>query len=152
MWVDAIFTAASVLAASAWVLLLSGDRWPRAQRVWAGLAVPLLLSVAYAIIFPALYVLAPGGYASIEELVTLLTSDRRIVLAAWLHYLAFDLLIGCYITERSRAIHLSVLSRALALLLTFLFGPAGWLVFQVQMAWRRYATTSLSSDTPKPRG
>jgi hypothetical protein len=44
MWVDATFTAASALAASSWVLLLIGDRWPRAQRVWAGLLVPVLHS------------------------------------------------------------------------------------------------------------
>jgi len=36
----------------------------------------------------------PGGYGSIDAVLTLLTADRRIALASWLHDLAFDLLVG----------------------------------------------------------
>jgi hypothetical protein len=136
MWVDAAFAAASGLAASAWVLLLIGDRWPRVQPTWAGLLVPVLLAVAYTAIFPALYAQSPGGYGSIDALLTLLTSDRRIALASWLHILAFDLLMGCHIVERARAIGISARARAPALVLTFLFGPAGWLTFQAQIRLR----------------
>lgn len=142
MWVDAAFTAASALAASAWVLLLIGDRWPRIQYRWAGLLVPALLSMAYAVIFPALYAQAPGGYGSIDALLALLTSDRRIVLAAWLHILAFDLLIACHIVERFRALGIPARVRVPALVLTFLFGPAGWLAFQAQVRWQRHGARS----------
>lgn len=135
MAVDLIFALGSALAASAWLLLLSGDRWPRAQRLWAGWLVPLLLSAAYGLIFPALYAGAPGGYGSIEDLLALLGSDRRIVLAAWFHYLAFDLLVGAQIVERLRALGVAAWARAPALALTFLFGPVGWLLFQAQRWW-----------------
>jgi hypothetical protein len=66
----------------------------------------------------------------------MLTSDRRIVLAAWLHILAFDLLMGCHIIARARAIGISATARGPALVLTFLFGPAGWLAFQAQIRLR----------------
>lgn len=137
MWVDALFTIASALAASAWLVLLSGDRWPGLQATWSGLVVPLLLAVAYAVVFPALYLNAPGGYGSIDAVLTLLTSDRRIVLAAWLHYLAFDLLVGGYIVIESRNLNIRPLARVPALVLTFLFGPAGWLWFRIQAAITR---------------
>ena len=52
-----------------------------------------------------------------------------VALAGWVHYLAFDLLVGAWIvrTARSEGVaHLLVLP---CLALTFLFGPAGFLAF-----------------------
>lgn len=135
---DALFMGGSALAASAWLLLALGDRWPRAQRTWCATAVPALLACAYTALFPPLYVHAPGGYASIDELVTLLVSDRRIVVAAWFHYLAFDLLIGWRLVQSARRAGLSIAHRLPALVLTFLFGPTGWLLMQAQIALGRY--------------
>ncbi|MFN0161201.1 MAG: abscisic acid-deficient protein Aba4 family protein [Burkholderiales bacterium] len=133
MWVEPAFALFSALAASGWLLMVSGDRWPHAQRVWAATLVPLLLAVAYTAIFPALYFGAPGGFASIDAVLTLLNSDRRIALAGWLHYLAFDLLIGWFIVGEARSRGISALGRLPALALTFLFGPAGWLWFRIQV-------------------
>lgn len=137
MWPDVVFQAGSALALSGWLLLASGDRWPKAQRVWAATVVPLLLAAAYAAIFPALYVGAPGGYGSIDEVLALLNADRRIALAAWLHYLAFDLLVGSMIVREARTLRIAAPWRVPALALTFLFGPAGWLWFRVQVQLRR---------------
>ncbi|MFM8509050.1 MAG: abscisic acid-deficient protein Aba4 family protein [Betaproteobacteria bacterium] len=136
MWPDAVFQAGSALALSGWLLLLSGDRWPSAQQAWAATLVPLLLAAAYAAIFPALYAGAPGGYGSIDALLPLLTADRRIALAAWLHYLAFDLLVGWMIVREARSLGIAAPWRVPALVLTFLFGPAGWLWFRAQVQLR----------------
>ncbi len=137
MWPDVAFQAGSAGALTAWLLLLSGDRWPRAQSVWAATLVPLLLAAAYAAIFPALYVGAPGGYGSIDEVLALLNADRRIALAAWLHYLAFDLLVGSMIVREARSLGIAAPWRVAPLTLTFLFGPAGWLWFRAQVQLRR---------------
>lgn len=137
MWPDVVFQVCSALALSGWLLLVSGDRWPKAQHVWATTLVPLLLAAAYAAIFPVLYVGAPGGYGSIEELLALLNADRRIALAAWLHYLAFDLLVGSMIVREARTLDIAAPWRVPALALTFLFGPAGWLWFRAQVQLRR---------------
>jgi len=136
MWPDAVFQAGSALALSGWLLLVSGDRWPRAQQAWAAALVPLLLAAAYAAIFPALYVGAPGGYGSIDAVLTLLTADRRIALAAWLHYLAFDLLVGWMIVREARSLGIVAPWRVPALALTFLFGPPGGLWFRAQARLR----------------
>lgn len=135
-----VFLAGSTLALSAWLLLASGDRWPKAQCVWAATLVPLLLAAAYAAIFPALYVGAPGGYGSIDEVLALLNADRRIALAAWLHYLAFDLLVGSMIVREARTLGIAALWRVPALALTFLFGPTGWLYFRATCRKRRRLT------------
>jgi hypothetical protein len=136
MWPDVAFKTGSALALSGWLLLVCGDRWPKAQRVWSATVVPLLLAAAYAAIFPALYFGAPGGYGSIDEVRALLNADRRIVLAAWLHYLAFDLLVGSLIVREARSLGIGAPWRVPALLLTFLFGPAGWLWFRAQVLLR----------------
>jgi hypothetical protein len=133
---DVAFEVCSALALSGWLLLLCADRWPRAQRIWSAGLVPLLLAAAYAAIFPPLYVGAPGGYGSIDDVLALLNADRRIALAAWLHYLAFDLLVGSLIVREARSLGLAARWRVPALALTFLFGPAGWLWFRVQVLLR----------------
>jgi hypothetical protein len=116
--------------------MVSGDRWAKSQLVWAFTLVPLFLAVAYAAIFPVLYFSAPGGYGSIDEVLALLSADRRIALAAWLHYLAFDLLVGSFIVREARTLGIAAPWRVPALTLTFLFGPAGWLWFRVQVLLR----------------
>ena len=69
-----------------------------------------------------------------------LFTSPEIALAGWVHYLAFDLLVGAWEvrTARREAIpHLLVLP---CLVLTFLFGPAGFLLFLGIRAARRLAT------------
>ena len=126
----------SALAAAGWVVLLLGRRWPRLQRLVCAVIIPALLALAYAALYPALYFQSPGGYASIDDLRLLLNAERGVVLAAWLHYLAFDLLVGWWMGQDSRR-HMIPHSYVVPCqLLTFLFGPLGWLAY---MAVRAYA-------------
>jgi Domain of unknown function (DUF4281) len=132
MWVDTLFQFSSILAASAWVLLATSDRWPEAQRIWSAVLVPTFLAIAYAALFPALYVGSAGGFSSLDQVMELLRSDRRIALAAWLHVLAFGLLVGFSIVGAARACGLAPVWRLPALALTSFFGPVGWLFFNMQ--------------------
>lgn len=97
-----------------------------------GLMIPGIFATAYAHLFPVLYFSAPGGYGSLPDVLTLLNSDPRIGLAAWLHSLAFDLLIGKRIVNKARRIGLAHLAVVPALFLCFMFNSIGWAVFQVQ--------------------
>jgi hypothetical protein len=59
----------------------------------------------------------------------LLFDNPQIALAGWVHYLAFDLFIGGWevrTAQREGIPHLAVLP---CLVLTFLFGPVGLLLF-----------------------
>ena len=134
--IDALFSGFSFLALCGWVSLAAAPGWTFGRRVLVGGSIPIVLSVAYLLLFPALYFNAPGGFGSIDAVLDLLTSDRRIVLAAWLHYLAFDLLIGLSMVEEARrkAIPHALILAPLALCL--MFGPVGWLAFQALKAAR----------------
>jgi len=71
---------------------------------------------------------AEGGFDSLEHVKLLFTNDRA-VLAGWVHYLAFDLFVGCWevLDAQERGFrHVFVIP---CLFLTFMFGPAGLLLY-----------------------
>jgi hypothetical protein len=129
---DTLFQVANPLALAGWLALAFSPLAPRlAQRV-AGLFVPLVLSAGYTTLVLAFWASSEGGFDSLANVARLFES-RWLLLAGWVHYLAFDLLIGAWMVRvagREGLSHLLVLP---CLAATFLFGPAGFLMFQ---AWR----------------
>ncbi|HEY5722003.1 MAG TPA: ABA4-like family protein [Allosphingosinicella sp.] len=100
--------------------------WPTATIV-----IPVILAVAYVLLIRAGFGEAQGGgYGSIEEIRALFASDSALV-AGWFHYLAFDLFIGGWIVREGLERGLPSLLILLCLPPTFLFGPAGLLLFFV---------------------
>jgi Domain of unknown function (DUF4281) len=139
---DAVFGAASSLAMLGWIALALSParaRWAGGARLFAGRAVPLVLAVAYVVLF-ARNGMADGGYGSLAE-VRRLFAVPELLAAGWLHYLAFDLFVGAWIAERGAALGLPHFALLPLLALTFLFGPAGLLAFVVLrglvQVWRR---------------
>ena len=127
---DDLFQIANPLALLGWIALALSPVAPRAALALASHVIPLLLSLAYAAVIMAHWSGAKGGFSSLPEVMKLL-STPELALAGWLHYLAFDLLVGAWAcrTARSEAIpHLALLP---CLALIFLFGPAGFLAFAI---------------------
>jgi len=136
---DSLFQLANPLALAGWAVLALSPLAPRSANLVAGLVIPTLLSIAYAALILAFWSGAPGGFDSLPNVMALFTSPQ-IALAGWLHYLAFDLFVGAWevrTARRERIPHLLVLP---CLALTFLFGPAGLLLFLCLRAARRFAT------------
>ena len=77
---------------------------------------------------------------------TTLFSNPWALLAGWIHYLAFDLLIGTWETRDAREHGVPHLLLVPCLVLTFLFGPAGWLLYRgVRLTKSSQMRQSLSS-------
>jgi len=123
-----IFSIANVTALCCWLLLaaLPGRKW--VAGIIAGVAVPAALAAAYTLIIALAFPGTDGGFSSLPD-VAKLFSDPWLLLAGWLHYLAFDLLVGSWEARdaRERGIPHALVLPCLAL--TFLFGPAGWLLY-----------------------
>ena len=138
MSLDLVFSAANVLVIVGWITLavLPGRAWV-IDVVVAGL-IPVLLSVAYAGLIAAFWSGAEGGFSSLND-VALLFGTRGLLLAGWLHYLAFDLFVGAWEVRTSRTEGIPHLLVIPVLALTFLFGPAGFLLFVVIRAVVRAA-------------
>jgi hypothetical protein len=61
--------------------------------------------------------------------VTALFTNAWLLLAGWLHYLAFDLLIGTWEVRDAQERGIPHALVVPCLFLTFMFGPAGWLLY-----------------------
>lgn len=125
---DTLFQLTGPLAMLGWLALALSPIAPRIADIAAALVIPALLSVAYTALILVHWSDAPGGFGSLAEVMALFT-DPYVALAGWLHYLAFDLLIGAWITRTARAEGVPHLLILPCLALTFLFGPAGFLAF-----------------------
>lgn len=128
-----LFGYSGPLAMLGWLTLALSPLAPRAAQIVAGLAIPAILSVAYAALVLVHWADAPGGFGSLADVMALFT-DPSVALAGWVHYLAFDLLIGAWITRTARAEGIPHLLILPCLVLTFLFGPAGFLAFLILRA------------------
>ena len=98
--------------------------------------IPALFAVLYTVIAGSLFWRSSGGFSSLADVATLF-SNPWLLLAGWVHYLAFDLLMGSWEVEDARQRGIPHLMVVPCLLLTFLFGPAGWLLYTILRSIRR---------------
>jgi hypothetical protein len=125
---DTIFSLSGMLALVGWLSLLASPFMPRLADRIAGLAVPALLAIAYSGLVLAFWSSAKGGFDSLDN-VAALFQTRELLLAGWIHYLAFDLVTGAWIVRTARQAAIPFWLTVPCLVLTFLFGPAGFLAF-----------------------
>ena len=71
-----------------------------------------------------------GDFGSLAGVASLF-ANPWLLLAGWVHYLAFDLMIGVMIARKTADEGLPRLILLPILPLTFLFGPIGWLIFEL---------------------
>jgi hypothetical protein len=127
---EQFFSIANVSCLLCWILLaaLPARRW--ATDVVAGKLVPALLAVAYTAIVLAVFPRAEGSFSSLAGVMELF-ANPWLLLAGWLHYLAFDLLIGSW--EARDSVERGVPRWLLVpcLFMTFMFGPIGWIIYLI---------------------
>lgn len=127
-----LFRAAGTAALVGWLLLaLTLYLPPLRTRAWAltGVALPAALAVMYVAAFAAgLHGGAHGGFDSIGAVRALFTNDL-VLAAGWVHYLAFDLMVGTGITRAGLSARVPRPVLVGCLVLTFLAGPAGLLAY-----------------------
>jgi hypothetical protein len=121
---EQLFTIGGQIAAAGWLILIFAPRrWPGLNAV-PRLVLPGVLSLGYAVLILVFFARADGGFGSLAEVKALLQTDP-LLLAGWVHYLAFDLFVGGWIAARSDRLGISRLVQAPILVATFLFGPIG---------------------------
>jgi len=125
-----IFSLVSSLAAIQWLLLVILPKWRVTLWLITYPLVPIVLSVIYCIYITGFFSISGGGYESLQQVRTLFANDS-LLLAGWVHYLAFDLLIGFAIIRSSQERTISHWLVIPCLVLTFMFGPVGFLLYQI---------------------
>jgi hypothetical protein len=125
---EQLFSVANMIAAVSWLLLaiLPRRRW--VTEVVTGKVVPALFAVLYIGLVVTVFGRAEGGFSTLAGVAALFTNSW-LLLAGWMHYLAFDLLIGTWEVRDAQERGIPHLLVVPCLFLTFMFGPAGWLLY-----------------------
>ena len=128
MTAESAFSLLNTIALAGWILLivLPGRRW--VTDIVTSVAIPALLATVYVALLVSTLGRAEGGFSSLAGVASLFR-EPWVLLAGWVHYLAFDMLIGNWEVRDSRARGIPHLLVVPCLVLTFLFGPAGWLLY-----------------------
>ncbi|ESQ74138.1 ABA4-like family protein [Asticcacaulis sp. AC402] len=131
---ETFFNLGNLLAMAGWLTLVAG----LVVRPFRPRSVGLVRLTA-AFVFGAAYIgllivgreaFGEGGFSSLIAVRALFANDFALT-AGWLHYLAFDLFVGAWIVEDSARRGLNGWLIVPCLGLTFLFGPAGLLLYAV---------------------
>jgi hypothetical protein len=131
MTADQVFSIANTIALLGWLLLviLGPRRW--VAPLITGAILPLLFAVLYGSLLAVHWGETPGGgFGSLAQ-VAALFSNPWLLLAGWVHYLAFDLFIGSWEVRDAQANGIRHWFVIPCLALTFLLGPLGLFLYFV---------------------
>ncbi len=124
-----VFSIAGLITTLMWILMIFLPKWKVTKYLINFKIIPLILSFIYAIyIFLSIKINGMPDFGSLTSVMKLFTKENA-VLAGWIHYLAFDLIIGMWMLNASKKLNIHQLIIAPCLFLTFMFGPIGFLLF-----------------------
>ena len=113
-----------------WLILLVFPKRDFTQKIIAFPWVPLLISTGYIYFLGTTEANFYTDFSSLESLTDMFQNAQpRGVAAGWLHYLAFDFWVGCWILKNSQQKGVSHPWMILPLLFTFMLGPVGILIY-----------------------
>jgi hypothetical protein len=146
MTAEQVFSIANPAAVVCWILLalLPDRRW--VTDVLTGKAAPALFGAAYISIVMSVFPRAEGSFSTLAG-VSELFSNPWLLLAGWLHYLAFDLLVGTWEARDSVEHQVPRWVLIPCLFLTLMFGPMGWIIYMIA----RTQFIALRPPAPSPQ-
>lgn len=108
--------------------------------------IPFGISLLYAgFAMSYFFTVEGGGFGSLDQVAVLL-GNREMLLAGWVHYLAFDLFIGGWIAVEADKVGLNRIVQGPILVATFMLGPVGLALFLAIKA----TTLRWPSRSPEP--
>ena len=125
---EQLFSICNYIVLPGWALLLLAPWWRWTTRLISSIIIPVLLSIIYTYLIVTYMNTTDGTYESLEG-VARIFENPNLLLAGWVHYLAFDLFVGVWEVQDSRRLGLLHWYIAPCLLFTFLLGPIGLLMY-----------------------
>ncbi|RNC86252.1 MAG: DUF4281 domain-containing protein [Winogradskyella sp.] len=124
-----VFSIANLMAMLMWILMIVLPKWKGTRFLIDFKVIPLLLSLSY-IVYMLSYIQAGGGldFGNLSSVMDVFTKENA-VMAGWVHYLAFDLLIGMWMLNQNQKLGIHQLIMVPCLIGTFMLGPVGFLLF-----------------------
>lgn len=125
---EILFSICNTAVLPGWLLLVALPRWKWTARLVTAVIIPGLLGLVYLFLIITEFGKTEGGFGSLAQ-VQQLFANPAMVVAGWIHYLAFDLFIGSWEVRDAQRLGLSHWLVIPCLILTFLFGPIGLLLY-----------------------
>lgn len=122
------FSIANKFVLIGWLLLLIAPRWKYTTIISTSIVVLILTLLYSVLIIHQLPEFDWRSFSTLENIKKLFQKDEAL-LAGWVHYLAFDLLVGIYITKQTQSLKIIHLVNIFLLPIVFLFGPLGYTLF-----------------------
>jgi hypothetical protein len=143
MSLEAIFSIASGLAMLGWLGLVFVPKWEPARELIPSIIIPVMLALIYTFLMLSFRDQAPadGGFGTLAEVKALFNVDA-LLLAGWIHYLAFDLFVGAWIVRDSQAHQINHFLILPCLFFTLMAGPLGLLFYLALRTVRTRLTTA----------
>ena len=121
---ESLFSIAGLVVLSGWALLIFLPWWRWSTGLVPGVIIPVVIGLFYGGLMATNLFGAEGGFGSLAD-VDRLFQNPYLLLAGWVHYLAFDLFIGAWEVRDARRLGINHLLVVPCLLLTFMLGPIG---------------------------
>lgn len=125
---DTVFQLCNGIALVGWIILVAFPFWYQADKFIIGVIVMLFAIIYTYYIVTNISVIDMESFSSLKG-VTALFTNPLAVLIGWVHYLAFDLVAGTWIKNNAARYGIPHWLVIPCLLLTFMFGPIGFLLY-----------------------
>ena len=125
---DKVFQICNAIAMIGWIILVVLPMWISSDKFIIGIIITLFAIIYTYYIAANLSAIDLKSFGSLKG-VTALFTNPLAVLIGWVLYLAFDLMVGIWIKRNSLKYGISHWLIIPCLLLTFMFGPVGLLLY-----------------------
>lgn len=129
MTTSVVFQIVNTIVLPAWIILVFFPKKPWRNPVIYGFAMAMALVYAFYVV-SSLGDLDLEAFSKLEGIKAMFASDKA-VLTGWVHYLVFDLLVGNWVLNNSHKHHINHYLIIPCLLLCFMFGPMGYLLYSL---------------------
>ena len=123
-----IFKLCSTIALAGWIIVIFIPFWRSSDKFITGIIVTLFCIVYAWLIFSNFSFSDVQEFNSLHGVMQLFTHPF-VVTAGWIHYLAFDLMTGLFISRNARLHHINHWLITPCLFFTFMLGPVGLLLY-----------------------
>lgn len=139
MSLETIFSLCSGLAMIGWLGLVVVPKSVVTRHLYPSVVTPVMLGLVYTYLMVSFQgeVPAEGGFGTLEAVKALFGVDA-LLLAGWIHYLAFDLFVGAWIVRDSQTHQINHFLILPCLFLTLMAGPLGLMLYLGLRVLRRH--------------
>ncbi|GAB3341803.1 ABA4-like family protein [Marivirga atlantica] len=123
-----LFSTVNTIALVSWVVLLIFPFSQLVKKLLLGIVVVGLAILYVFLITQTFDADAMESFGSLSGIATMFQNEIAL-LAGWVHYLAFDLMVGLFITNNAQKYGVNRFILIPCLFLTFMLGPTGLLLY-----------------------